>query len=292
LNVFLLLSLAITVAACGPARRIANMQESAEEAWETSKYQEALFYYEELIDLKTGSGKEVSGMTYYRAGMAAHETGNTRKTIEYLRHAHRNDYASEQSHFVLASAFRQIDNLSLEISALEEYRVNYPEGENIGNVRERLFEAYLESRNFDKASEIWPTIEERAAENPELLENYFNLQKRLDNQEKLDDIASQLLALDKNNVVALEHLAEKYFWQAENQYQKEMEAYEKEKTRRQYRQLLDALDEINRQFRQSRDYFERLYDIEPNPQYARYLMNIYIRFGNEERVEYFRRRAN
>jgi tetratricopeptide (TPR) repeat protein len=288
----LLLSLAIAVATCGPARRIADMQGNAEEAWDAGMYQEALFYYEEVIELKTGSGKEVSGRTYHRAGIAAHETGNTRKTIEYLRRAHQNEYSTDQSYFILASAYRQIDNLSLEISTLEEYMENYPGGENINVVMKRLFEVYIESRNFDQAAEMWPMIGERAAENPELLENYFILQKHLENERELENIANQLLAVDKNNIVALEYLAEKYFWQAENQYQEEMKAYEKEKTRRQYRQLLDALDEINRQFRLSRDYFERLYGIDPNPQYARYLMNIYIRFGNEERVEYFRGRAN
>ena len=288
----LLLMLAVIVAGCGPARRIGEMQESAEEAWEMQNYQEALFFYEEVIDLKTGRGNEVSGNTYHRAGMAAHETGHTRKTIEYLGKAHRNDYGTDRSYYILADAYRKIDNLSLELSTLEKYNDIYPEGERIDEVRERLFEVYVEINNSEEALDIWALIEHRASDDPELLEKYFTLNKQLEKEAELDDIAGQLLALDSNNTAALEYLAEKYFWQAENQYQQEMKAYEQDQTRGQYRQLLDALDEINRKFRISRDYFERLYNIDPSRRYAEYLMNIYIRFGNDERAAFYRQRAN
>jgi tetratricopeptide (TPR) repeat protein len=288
----LILLPSVILTGCGPARRIAEMHASADQAWELQNYQDALFYYEGIIDLQTGRGRDVSGRTYYRAGMAAHETGHTRKTTEYLRLSHRSDFATEKSNYILASAYREIDNLSLEISSLEEYSDNYPDGENIDEVQERLFDVYMESNNFEKALDMWPLIESRVSGDPEFMEKYLVLNRELENEDVLEDIANQILALDKDNRTAIEYLAEKYFWQAENRYQQEMKAYEQEKTRAQYRQLLNALDEINLKFRTARDYFERLYANDPNRQYATYLMNIYIRFGDEERAEYYRKRAN
>ncbi len=282
----------ILFSGCGISQRVSELQSEAGEAYDNEKFEEALFYYEEIIDLKNDRGHDVSGNTYYNAGMAAYETGHNRKTIEYLQLAHRNNHTTERSYYILATTYRKIDNLSLEITNLEAYNDNYPEGERIGEVRKRLFETYLESNNHDNALEIWPLIENMAKEHPGLLEGYFMLNKRLDREEKLEDIAHRLLAIDRDNKTALEYIAEKTFWEAENRYQQEMKAYEQEKTRRQYRQLLDALDEINDKLRTARDYFERLYENEQDPQYATYLMNIYIRFGNDERAEYYRRRAN
>jgi hypothetical protein len=71
-----------------------------------------------------------------------------------------------------------------------------------------------------------------------------------------------------------------------------MSAYEKNRTGSQYRHLLDALEEINREFRLSRDYFIRLWQEDPAPKYATYLRNIYIRFGDEEKADFYDKRIN
>jgi hypothetical protein len=78
---------------------------------------------------------------------------------------------------------------------------------------------------------------------------------------------------------------------AEDSYQKEMRAYEKNKTTRQYRQLLKALEVINANFKTSRDYFERLYKLNPDPRYATFLGNIYTRFDNKKQANYYYRKA-
>jgi hypothetical protein len=287
-----LVILVIFIASCGPGRQLSELQTNAEEAYRQENYEAALGYYQGLIELKTSRGNDVSGATYYSAGISAWETGNTPRAIEYLRLAHRNEFATERSYYTLSLAYREIDNLSLEISNLEGYVENYPDGEWIDESRKRLFETYIESNNYDGAMELWPLIGNQASRDPELLEGYFVLNRELGNEEELEDIAERLIDLDKNNKQALEYLAEKYFWAAENRYQREMKAYENEQTRSQYRQLLNALDQINESFRISRDYFERLYELEPAPRFARYLMNVYIRFGNQERAEFYRKRAN
>jgi hypothetical protein len=103
-------------------------------------------------------------------------------------------------------------------------------------------------------------------------------------------VSEKILKMDRNNTLALEYLGEHYFWKAENRYQEEMKAYEANRTTRQYRQLLAALDEINKEFRLSRDYFMRLWNQNPESRYATYLRNIHLRFGDDERADYFQKR--
>lgn len=287
----LLVLIAILATGCGISRQVAEINENAETAFDMENYREALSYYEEIIELKKRRNREISGKTYYMAGVSAWELQQTNKAIEYLVQAEREDFTSETSFHILALAYREIDNLSLEITYLENYVDSYPEGENIDEMRKRLFETYIESNNYDLAMELWHDLDELSAKDPELLEKYFILNRRMENENMLKEIADKLYRLDKNNTIALEYLGEYYFWKAENSYQDEMTAYENNKTRRQYRQLLEALDTINEHFKLSRDYFERLLEIDPDPRYYEYLRNIYIRFGNEKKAEYYKRQS-
>ncbi len=287
-NIIPLLFLVLaTMAGCGIARQVAALQKEAEAEYSAGNYSDALEHYQQIIELKKSRNQEASGETWYRAGISAWETGQGDRAIEYLVQAGRRDKYGERGYYILATAYRETDNLSLEISNLENYVDSYPDGDKINEVHKRLFDTYIESNNHDLAMELWPALKAMSAEDPELLEGFFNLNRELDNEEKLKDIAEQLYSIDNEKTTALQYLGEHYFWKAENRYQEEMAAYEKTHTRRQYRQLLDALDEINEQFRISRDYLERLWEISPSPQTAIYLRNIYIRFGNEEKAEYF-----
>lgn len=139
--------------------------------------------------------------------------------------------------------------------------------------------------------ELWQDIEGMAENDPDLLEGYFHLSKSTGNEDVLKETAEKLLRVDNDNITALEYLGDHYFWKAENRYQEEMKKYEENQTRTQYRILLAELDKINDDFRMSRDMFEHLWDIEPSQNYAVYLSNIYMRFGNEEKAAYYRQRS-
>jgi tetratricopeptide (TPR) repeat protein len=289
-TIFLLFIILLT--GCGITGRVAEMQAEAETAMEKDDYLTAFNYYEDIIGLKRERNRQISGITYHNAGISAWEIDRTTEAIEYLSEAVRKNYTTERGLLILSSAYREIDNLSLEITSLERYVENYPEGEHIDETRTRLFETYLESRNYESAMDLWPQLEQMAETDPSLLEGYLVLRENLGYNEELRGIATRLLKLDENNIKALEHLAEHYFWKAENRYQEEMSAYEKNRTARQYRHLLDALEEINREFRLSRDYFIRLWQKDPAQKYATYLRNIYIRFGDEEKADYYDKRIN
>ena len=280
----------IILTGCGISPRLTELREGAETAIENEDYTAALNYYEELIELQQSRNREVNGETWYHAGISAWETGEANKAIEYLVQAGRKEYTTESSLFVLSNAYREIDNLSLEISSLENYIDSHPNGEHIDEMRKYLFEAYIESRNYEAAMDLWTDLEEVAADDPEILESYLVLNKNQGLEQDARNISEKLLKMDSNNARALEYLGEHYFWKSENRYQEEMKAYEANRTTRQYRQLLTALDEINIEFRLSRDYFLRLWNQNPESRYATYLRNIHLRFGDDERADYYQRR--
>jgi hypothetical protein len=280
----------IVLSGCGVSPRLTELRVDAETAFENEDYTAALQSYEELIELQKSRNREISGETWHDAGIAAWELDETDKAIEYLVQAGRKDFSTESSLYILSNAYREIDNLSLEITSLERYVASYPEGEYIDEMQKYLFDAYIESRNFDAAAELWTDLEKQAEDEPEILESYLVLTKNQGREEDARKVSEKLLKMDRNNTLALEYLGEHYFWKAENRYQEEMKAYEANRTTRQYRQLLTALDEINKEFRLSRDYFLRLWNQNPDSRYATYLRNIHLRFGDDERAEYYQKR--
>lgn len=288
---FFFVLLAVGVSSCFPTKQIEQLTETANSAIEAGNTQEGLAAYEEIIQITKEKGKEVDGSVYLNAGLASWELGNIPKAIDYLEKAKAKDRHSPKMYYVLSEAYLKIDNLSLELKNLEYYRENFPEAENINEINYKLFIAYVKSTNWQLAQELWPHVSEEYKEQTETLMAYLTLLNELEKSDEAVDVAKQLLSKDSENIQALEILAKTYYNEAEDSYQKEMRAYEKNRTNRQYRQLLKALDVINEDFKIARVYFERLYKLNPRPRYATYLGNIYTRFDNKQKASYYYQKA-
>ncbi len=272
---------------CSSTRQWTELSQQAGQAFEQNEYETALGLYEQYI-MHFGNDATVIPDSIYRgAGLAAFELGMTAKTLDYLNTIRQSDLADAPVQYALALSNREIDNLSREITALETYVEKYPEAEKIEPMRQRYFETLVESRNYERALELWPAIKSNAQKEEWLLERYFEANKGLEKEDKLYDIASSLYSLNPQNTKALSHLAIHYFWKAENRYQEEMEAYENNRTHRQYAQLLRAFQILNADFRKSLDYFLTLYQLEPKSEYARYIGNIYLRFDEKGKAGYY-----
>ena len=287
----IILILIIFAASCSAPRQFTDISKDASEAYLAEDYQSALQLYEEFIAQHSDDVLSIPDSIYRGAGLSAYHLGQSEKSLNYLNLIRYTDAADEKVHYALALLNREIDNLSREITALEMYLETQPEGDQVKDMKERLFVTYVESRNYDKAREIWNEIESHARQKESLLNNYFQVQEAFENENMLDNIAEDLLLLNSDNTDALFHLAKKYFWQAENRYQSEMEAYEKNRTHRQYAQLLRAFEIINADFHKSLNYFLRLYDQNPKPEYARFIGNIYLRFDDKSKARYFHGKA-
>jgi hypothetical protein len=276
---------------CSSSKQFTKLSKNAHKEYSNGNFEQSLSQYESIIALYTSKNKKVDGLAYLYAGLSAWELKQQQKTIDYLEKAKQSSGINSLGYLTLAKSYLAIDNLSKEISNLEEYTEKYPNGAEILEVRKYLFLAYVKSTNWEAANGIWPSVDSESQNTISYLNSYLTVCNKLGFEEQRDKTAQLIIKIDKNNVMALEALADKYFWLAENRYQTEMKAYNNNRTNKQYSILLKALEGINENFKVSRDYYLRLWEIEKNPKYATFLGNIYSRFDNKERADYFYRQT-
>lgn len=268
-----------------------KLVEEGQAAYQQGNYETALAKWEQIIIETEKQAKLVDSSLYYKAGMAALKLDKKDKAQQYFVWADDGGFSSPDMYLTLSGTYRDVDNLSLEIEMLENYHREYPEGAKIDSVNARLFETYIESEQWSKAKNLWPEIENQAEANIEILTDYFLLNSKLENEVESSKTAQRLLVLDENNITGLEWKAMKFFKKADDLYVKEMKAYEENRSRKQYRQLLKAWDKIWPDFRKSRDLFEKLYKLKPKAEYAKYLGHIYTRMDKEQKAEYWYKKA-
>ena len=273
---------------CVSSLNTTKLSEDAETAYQAGNYEAALIAWEQIIESSEGKGKKAKAHVYVGCGKSALALEQNDKARKYLETAREIEFSSPEMYVSLARVYKNIDNLSKEITVLETYREKYPQGGKINNINTRLF---VESENWDLAIGLWPEIETQAQSNAGLLAGYLIVNNNLENTTICDKLARQILKLEANNITALEYYAEKYFWKAENLYVSEMKAYKKNRTTKQYNKLLKALDKVWPTFRKSRDYFLKLYKIEPKKEYAKYLGKIYTRYDDKQKANYYNKRA-
>ncbi len=280
------------VISCSPARHLNEIATEAETAYNEGNTREAFAHYKELINASAESGVQPEGEVFRRAGLLAYELGHTTDVIEYLELARHAGAADETVLAALAESYREIDNLSREITMLENYVENYPDTEQFPAMQSRLFETLVESMNYRQAYELWFILESDPHGDKGKMTSYLEVLLSLDKEEDATELAEKLVSLDPDNKPALDWLAKKHFRKAEELYNREMREYEQNRTHRQYAQLLDALEIVNTHLHISLDYFKRLFDQTPKSEYASYLANIYERFQDEEKARYYRQKLD
>ncbi|MGM0567578.1 MAG: tetratricopeptide repeat protein [Bacteroidota bacterium] len=268
-----------------------KLTEEGETAYQEGNYEAALSKWEQHINEKEQELKTVDSSIYFKAGKAAWELDQSDKAQDYLESADNTGYASPELYLLLSRINKNIDNLTLEIEALENYHEKYPEGEAIRKINIRLFETYVESEQWAKAEELWPSLPDQVKSDLEMKKDWFKVNKKLENDEKCNELASQILDEEPENLAALEWNAIKYFKKADDLYMKVMKDYNESRSRENYNKLLEAWDVIWPDFKTSRDYFEKLYELEPKPRYANYLGHIYKRMDKDQKAEEWYKKA-
>lgn len=288
-SLFFFLLFFVGCALIRPASELPPEDAFALESFRMGDYTSALQAYEELIEKKRNNQEEVPGAYFNHAGLSAFALGVTGRALDHLERAIHTDAANDSTYAALAVSYRAIDNLSREITHLENYLALFPEGGRADEFRIRYFETLVESMNWRQAYALWPQIAEEASHDIHFIEKYYQVNVTLGFEDVADGLAERLLTLDPDHFLAMDRLARKYFHRAENRYTKEMAAYDQNRTRRQYSQLLEAFEVLNEDFRKSLSYFLRLYAHHPTHEYASYLHNIYSRFQDDERARHYRR---
>lgn len=268
-----------------------QLTNEGQSAYKEGNYEKALQAYDQVIEKYKKQGETAEAAVYYKAGMAAWKLDQSEKALKYLERAEYLEYPSPKLYLTLAEISDSIDNLSKKLEALENYHKKYAGGKRIDSINIRLFETYVESENWKKAVNLWPEIKKQAQSDVNLLTGYLTANNNLENQKVANRMAEKILKLEPTNKKALKWLGKKYFWKAEDTYVKEMSAYKNNRTTSQYDRLLEKLDEVYPTFEKARDYFLKLYKLEPKPKYAEFLGKIYKRLQEEDKAEYYFNKA-
>ena len=268
-----------------------KLAEEGETAYQAGNYQAALAQLEQHINEKEQKLKPVDSSIYFKVGKAAWELNNSEKARDYLESADNAGYKSPELYLMLSQMYKNIDNLTLEIEALESYYKQFPEGEAINKINNRLFDTYVESEQWSKAEDLWPQLADKTKADIEKQKAWFKVNKKLGNDQKCNELADKILDKEPDNIAALEWNAKKYFKKADDLYVKVMKDYNESRSRENYNKLLEAWDIIWPDFKTSRDYFEKLYKLEPKSRYANYLGHIYKRMDKDRKAEEWYKKA-
>ncbi len=287
----LVASLAIfaIISSCGGSKVLTQKSTDAQSSFTAGNYQNALTSYEDVIAIYNTNQNADECPVYTNAGICAYKLGNYKKAIEYLKLDEFSKFKNQNTLYYLGLAFNKVDNLSLEMLALQDYISEYPEASKAEEVKERLYYLYVESANYDKALELWPVISAGKENELALLESYYTIYEALNNTDTCDAVTSRMLKAYPENETALFWKGKKYYRLAEDRYQEEMKAYNTKKTNKQYKILLNALEIVTADFKKSLGYFKKLYAANPSPEYANYLSHIYSRLSDKKKSEYYKK---
>ncbi len=267
-------------------------KDKAQRAYNQGNYETALALWKKSIARYERRDKGIRCPVYTKAGMAALKLGKEEEARKLFGKAIYSASVSQQTFVELAGLYRKMNNLSMEIDALEKYVKKYPAGKDINPMQERLFTTYVESENWEDALKLWNKLPLAFRNNVKNKAALLKVNVALEKTKTCNMLASEILKSEPKNITALSWKAKKYFWEAEDRYKAEMKAYNKNKTRRQYVELLRAFKVVTIDFKRSLVYFRKLYPLQPTSENALYLGNIYARLENQSKAKYYHNIAN
>ncbi len=274
---------------CDSGKQLAQTKQTAQTAFNSGDYNKALSLWESIISTYEQKGNEKECPVYTDAGIAAMKLNQNEKAENYLKQAAYGNVSNEKTYLALSKLYKEKDNLSLELENLEIYDKKYPAGADIDYVNLRLFKIYTEIDSYDKALIYWVKLSPESKSQLESLQNILIVYDKLDKEEDAIATAKSIFAKDNQNVPAYKWMANHYFWKAEKRYQKEMNIYTKNKTRKQYAHLLRVIDEVTLEYKSALKYAEKLYKLDPIPENAKLLGNTYDRLNYKKEAEYYQK---
>lgn len=277
--------LLLFIAACGTTKISTNYAESAKLFSEQQNFEQAaenwkLYFNQKEID-------NIAGEEFALAANDALKANNVELANEWFNQARYKNYSSFEMYNALAEIFRNQNNISKELDALEFISKNFTE--HAPQIYTRLFDVYYEIENNEKAFAIWSNLDNEAKSDENRMVRYFVMNKKLKNDLICDSLSNVILKNNPEQKDALEWNAKKYYWSGQNRYDREIEKYNKNKTTSQYKILLKELDLVTADFKKALPYLQTLWKINPGKEYASYLANIYARFGDEKKTSFYKK---
>ncbi|MGQ7870297.1 hypothetical protein [Sunxiuqinia sp. sy24] len=285
----LIVVMALIVGGCGAPKVTTSYRNIAEQAVAEGNFEAATANWRLYFEQQTLEENEIEPQYFAEAAKMAYQADRTDLALSWFEQAQASKYADPQMYLNLVALYRQKNNLSKELDALEFYQTNYQNQTDLEGVNARLFAIYSQINEREKALAFWPTMSLEDRQKEEHLDAYFSIQKKLKNEAVCDSVAAEILAINPKHVAALEWLGIKYYNQAETRYQSELKKYEENHTRVQHIKLTQALKTVTADFQKALSYFKPLWEMDQNSRYAAYLVNIYTRFEDPETANIYRK---
>ncbi len=291
-NIHLLIFILIIAAAgCKTAVNVTSYRQNAEQAEAAGDYVVATeawkFYFSQLPE-----GSVPDDTTYARAAYTAYRGGDAMQAMEWYEKARAGGYNQPEMHLLLAEIYRTRNDVASELAELEYYVENYEVEQQ--EVYKRLFDIYYNSGRQEDAWEVWDNMPDVDKRTEQYLDRYFALSKKLENEGKTDSVSLELIGLNPDHIGALEWQAQRNYEKGEARYAREMKKYEARPTSGSYQTLLRQLKSATVDLRKSLQYFEKLWEVNPQSrkEYAVYMNNIHVRFNDKEKADYYRKFVN
>ncbi len=291
-NIFFVVTVALFIAiGCKTAVTVVDYRQSAETAEEAGDYVIATeawkAYFEQLP-----AGSEPEGSVYAQAAQTAYQAADVNQALKWFDQAIHSGYEDHSMYLTLAQIYRHQGNISKELTAIQEFRERSPEANP--DVNARLFSIYYTTNQPEKAMEAWSEVPDTQKRTEQFLDRYFTLNKQLGNDATADSVSIELLKIAPEHVDALEWQAQKNYEKGEERYQREMKNYQDRPTTGNYQTLLRGLKAASVDFRKALEYFEKLWEVNPDDrqEYAVYMNNIHVRFNDKEKADYYRKFIN
>lgn len=287
-TVIFLIAIIFTVAGCKTPVNIAAYRQNAETATETGDFVLATEQWKQYFS-QLPADEQPGGEVYASAAQTAYKAANPEQALEWYELARQREYDEPSMHLTIAEIYRNMGDVAMELSALEAFKEKSSKEDP--EVNTRLFDIYYSANQQEKALEAWHDIPETEKRKAERLEIYYTLNKKLGNEATADSASLALLEVDPDNIDALTRHAEKNYEKGEVRYQREMKSYQAKPTTGNYQTLLRGLKAASVDFRKSLQYFEKLWEVNPDDrgQYAAYMSNIHVRFNDKEKADYYKK---
>ncbi len=274
-------SLLLMFFACNSLKKLETTQSSAQAAYESANYSEALTLYEQLIQLYKDNGKDIPVDIKMNAGKSAYEIKNYDIAKGYLTEVFKENKNVEPL-MMLIDISKQSGSRDELKSLIENHTELLKENGEGDFANTELFNINYSKGDMEVAYSNYNSIE-----NPdkELFDEYLNILMDLDKKKEAKQSCIEALKSDDSNVAALEWLAIDEYTNAENWYKSMMAKYNKNKNATSYAYLRRDLKKVSVQYRGARDKFLKLRDIDPdNKKYIRYLENCYLRLEVKDKA--------
>ncbi len=286
LTIFLL-AIVMLMSSCKQSQKLTQTSQKADLLYFQKDYQGAFDSYSSIIESYVAKKQQVPGDLYSSAGKCLYYMESRPQAMEYFNRAEQLGFQDEMMLSLRVKYYGDIDNLSKEVEALEQYSALYPDGSDIAYVNKRLYLRYVEMKEFRKAYLRYPKLQANSRDSLPVLESYHQVCKKLGKADEADKIAEKLYSIDNNNAIGLEHVAYQAYKTTEDEYQAAVKAYEAQKTNAAYTVMVKKTQPLAARYKTARDLYLKLYGITKKPADAAILARIYQRLKDKQKADYY-----